>query len=65
VHENFTRDAVKEKYANLIGLIDKGTEHIPNTTQLQLPKLQLPKLNKVKSGKSELPKLKLPKLNKV
>jgi glycosyltransferase involved in cell wall biosynthesis len=65
VHENFTRDAVKEKYSSLIELIDKGIEHIPNTTQLQLPKLQLPKLNKVGTSNPELPKLKLPKLNKV
>ena len=70
VNEKFTRNSMKEKYSKLIETIDIGTKHIPNTTQLQLPKLSLPKINK--TTKSSFPNLgksntniKLPKLNKV
>jgi glycosyltransferase involved in cell wall biosynthesis len=72
VNENFTRNVVKEKYSKLIDIIEKGTAHIPNTTQLQLPKLSLPTINKKGTDKSSFPNLgkststlKLPKLNKV
>lgn len=70
VNEKFTRNSMKEKYSKLIETIDNGTKHIPDTTQLQLPKLSLPKINK--TTKSSFPNLgksntniKLPKLNKV
>ena len=72
VLENFDRNAIKQKYTELLKIIDKGTEHIPNIAKLQLPKLSLPKIDKIKSNKSSFPKLtdsnttiKLPKLNKV
>lgn len=70
VNEKFTRNSMKEKYSKLIETIDNGTKHIPDTTQLQLPKLSLPNINK--TTKSSFPNLgksntniKLPKLNKV
>ena len=60
----------KKLQNDLIETIDNGTKHIPDTTQLQLPKLSLPNINK--TTKSSFPNLgksntniKLPKLNKV
>ena len=44
---NFSREAVKEHYKSLIELIDKSTNHIPLQTELKLPSLKLPKLQKI------------------
>jgi len=44
-------------------ILDKNVKAVPKQVPLQLPKLNLPKLNK--PGQTELPKLKLPKLTKV
>jgi glycosyltransferase involved in cell wall biosynthesis len=56
-----------EKMTELISeYIDAFESTIPKAVELQLPKLQLPKLKKVgENNTPELPKLKLPKLKKV
>jgi len=46
--------------------IESFESSIPKAVELQLPKLQLPKLKKVgENNTPELPKLKLPKLKKI
>ena len=44
---NFSKKAVSKRYDELIEIIDKGTESIPMQQDLKLPKLNLPKLQKV------------------
>ena len=47
------------KMAELLNkIVDKYTEHLPSSVQLNLPKLK-------KVGKKELPKIKLSKLKKI
>ena len=57
---NFSFEAMKEK---LDTVLTERVPEFPKQVQLQLPKLNLPKLNKVQSPKQ--PKLKLPKLKKI
>jgi len=47
VNSNFTVKAISEQYDILLDLIDKGTDSIPEQVELKLPKLKLPKLQKV------------------
>ena len=66
VNANFDRDAIKQKYVDVLKIVDKGTEHIPVPQQLNLPKLKLPNIDNSQKEKQQFPKLKkLPKLNKV
>jgi len=44
---NFSKKAVSKRYDELIEIIDKRTESIPMQQDLKLPKLNLPKLQKV------------------
>ena len=44
---NFSKKAVSKRYDELIEIIDKGTQSIPMQQELKLPKLSLPKLQKV------------------
>ena len=44
---NFNKKAVSKRYDKLIEIIDKGTESIPMQQELKLPKLKLPKLQKI------------------
>ena len=61
--------AIKKEYLmehmekQLMEHLDKYTAGIPINVPLKLPKLNLPKLNKINTN--EMPKLKLPKLKKV
>ena len=47
VNSNFTESAVSKQYDLLLDLIDNGTDSIPEQVELKLPKLKLPKLQKV------------------
>ena len=47
VNSNFTESAVSKQYDLLLDIIDKGTDSIPKQVELKLPKLKLPKLQKV------------------
>jgi glycosyltransferase involved in cell wall biosynthesis len=47
VYENFTKQAIKKQYTEVLSLIESNTSEIPNTQELQLPKLKLPKLKTV------------------
>ena len=57
---NFSFEKMKEK---LNEILDTKIPEFPKQVQLQLPKLNLPKLNKVQPSKQ--PKLELPKLKKI
>ena len=59
---NFSFDVMKKQLANTL---ERNVPEIAKTVQLQLPKLNLPKLKKIDSSKPELPKLELPKLKKI
>ena len=59
---NFSFDVMKKQLADTL---ERNVPEIAKTVQLQLPKLNLPKLKRVDSPKPELPKLKLPKLKKI
>ena len=47
VNSNFTESAVSKQYDLLLDLIESGTDSIPEQVELKLPKLKLPKLQKV------------------
>jgi len=47
VNSNFTIKSISEQYELLLDLIDNGTNSIPQQVELKLPKLKLPKLQKV------------------
>ena len=47
VNSNFTETAVSAQYDILLDLIDNCTNSIPERIELKLPKLKLPKLQKV------------------
>ena len=47
VNSNFTETAVSKQYDIVLDIIDAGTESIPKQVELKLPKLKLPKLQKV------------------
>ena len=47
VNSNFTESAVSKQYDLLLDLIESGTDSIPEQVELKLPKLELPKLQKV------------------
>ena len=65
VYTNFVKSVISKQYTKILNIIDKSIGSLPETKQLQLPKLNLPKLNK-DLKKDSFPKLKkLPKLNKV
>jgi len=59
---NFSFDVMKKQLADTL---ERNVPEIAKTVQLQLPKLNLPKLKKIDSPKPELPKLELPKLKKI
>jgi glycosyltransferase involved in cell wall biosynthesis len=44
---NFSKNAVSKRYTELIEIVDKGTASIPIQQELKLPKLNLPKLQKI------------------
>lgn len=44
---NFSKEAVSKRYDDVLELVDKGTQSIPIQQELKLPKLNLPKLQKV------------------
>ena len=47
VNSNFTETAVSKRYDQVLEIIDTGIESIPKHVELKLPKLKLPKLQKV------------------
>ena len=47
VNSNFTETAVSKRYDQVLEIIDTGIESIPKHVELKLPKLELPKLQKV------------------
>ena len=59
---NFSFDVMKKQLADTL---ERNVPEIAKTVQLQLPKLNLPKLKKIDSPKPELPRLELPKLKKI
>jgi hypothetical protein len=59
--ENFTYIKMKEKFSKIL---EENVKTAPKQVPLQLPKLELPKLQKL-GEKKEIPKLNLPKLQKI
>lgn len=47
VNSNFTETVISKRYDEVLKLIDTGIESIPQHVELKLPKLKLPKLQKV------------------
>ena len=47
VNSNFTETAMMKRYDEVLEIIDAGIESIPKHVELKLPKLELPKLQKV------------------
>ena len=47
VNSNFTESVITKRYDEIIDIIDKGTDSVPERVELKLPKLKLPKLQKV------------------
>ena len=47
VNSNFTETAIAKRYDEIIEIIEQGTSSIPQQVELKLPKLNLPKLQKV------------------
>jgi len=47
VNSNFTETAIAKRYDEIIEIIEQGTSSIPQQVELKLPKLDLPKLQKV------------------
>jgi glycosyltransferase involved in cell wall biosynthesis len=47
VNSNFTETAIAKRYDEIIEIIEQGTTSIPKQVDLKLPKLNLPKLQKV------------------
>lgn len=47
VNSNFTETAIMKRYDEVLEIIDAGIESIPKHVELKLPKLELPKLQKV------------------
>tara|TARA_R100000081_G_C4737391_1_gene126901 strand:- start:185 stop:727 length:543 start_codon:yes stop_codon:yes gene_type:complete len=47
VNSKFTETAIAKRYDEIIDIINKGTDSIPKQVELKLPKLKLPKLQKV------------------
>ena len=47
VNSNFTETVISNRYDEVLKLIDTGIESIPQHVELKLPKLELPKLQKV------------------
>ena len=47
VNSNFTETVISNRYDEVLKLIDTGIESIPQHVELKLPKLKLPKLQKV------------------
>ena len=47
VNSNFTETCITKRYDEVLKIIDKGTDWIPKQVELKLPKLNLPKLQKV------------------
>ncbi len=61
IESNFTKTAVSKQYEHVLKIVQDSLEDIPQPQQLQLPKLNLPNVQKSDSNT----KLQLPKLNKV
>ena len=47
VNSNFTETCITKRYDEVLKIIDTGIESIPKHVELKLPKLELPKLQKV------------------
>ena len=47
VNTNFTETAVSKQYNKVLKIIDSDIKEIPQQVELKLPKLNLPKLQKV------------------
>ena len=47
VNSNFTESVIAKRYDEILDIIDKGTDSVPERVELNLPKLKLPKLQKV------------------
>ena len=47
VNSNFTETCITKRYDEVLEIIDTGIESIPKHVELKLPKLELPKLQKV------------------
>jgi len=47
VNSNFTQTAVAKRYDEVLSIIDSALEAVPQQVELKLPKLSLPKLQKV------------------
>jgi len=47
VNSNFTESAIAKRYDEIIDIIDNAAKSIPQQVELKLPKLSLPKLQKV------------------
>jgi len=59
VNTHFTESIITKRYDEILDIIDKGTDSIPQHVELKLPKL------KSSTDNINLPKLKLPKLQKL
>lgn len=59
---NFSLEKMEEK---INSILEKYIPEFPKQVQLNMPKLNLPKLKKVDDNNISLPKLKLPKLEKI
>ena len=64
IENTFTKKAISKQYEDVLSIVQKSIDKLPQMQSLQLPKLDLPKLKSV-TDKPKLPELKLPKLNKV
>jgi len=47
VNNNFIESNISERYNEIVDIIDRNTDSIPQETELKLPKLKLPKLQKL------------------
>tara|TARA_R110002153_G_scaffold159280_1_gene311409 strand:+ start:10 stop:1143 length:1134 start_codon:yes stop_codon:yes gene_type:complete len=47
VNSNFTESVIIKRYDEILDIIDQGTDSIPEHVELKLPKLKLPKLQKI------------------
>ena len=62
VLDNFTKKSIKQQYEKVFTSIDETVSKIPGVAPLQMPKLNLPK---IENKTPDVPKLKLPSLKKV
>ena len=47
VNSNFTETVIAKRYDEILDIIDRNTDSIPEHVELKLPKLKLPKLQKL------------------